>query len=649
MSRQRVFPGICLLLCFCAILIRPGAAVAENPRNVDASAFGERVVLGPEWLFSPGDDPAWASPAFDDSGWAVVSSQRDLPDYGFGGIRSGWYRLHIHLRPDAPQAMIGIWGVEGSYEVYANGVKIGGNGRMRGQTFLHQPRLLGFPIPQQALDARGELLLAIRFAINPSGRKGAGTSTPISSGSGVYLASPDALQRDASYADAHNAGPRLVLAALGLLVAIVALALFIAMRARLEYLAASAYLLFSSSFNSLYALGLLADFTPGSSWIQNTFYGLSNAAVIEFIRTVLGQKRTRWIVGLEIAMFLSCYWSPLADYGVGTFYVGFAGFFAPIIGVNILLIVLLVRALRDGNIEARVLLPAVALDAFSRFWNFLRFLVYYLHLTERLHPLLSFRIGTYEFNINIVADFIFLIAILLFLVLRTIGIARHNAEVKAEFEAARTTQQLLLARARQATPGFQVETVYHPASEVGGDFFFVSPVANEELLAVVGDVSGKGLIAAMRVSMILGALRREDSSDPALILRNLNEALQNDGQPGFTTACSVRLEQDGRYTVANAGHIAPYIDGCEIETPPALPLGLAPEQQYETVRGRLAPHQKLVLLSDGVVEARSATGELLGFERLQSLTLQPAQQIADAARHFGQEDDITVVTLACTG
>jgi GAF domain-containing protein len=224
--------------------------------------------------------------------------------------------------------------------------------------------------------------------------------------------------------------------------------------------------------------------------------------------------------------------------------------------------------------------------------------------------------------------------------------ARERAAYAAELQAASTVQQLLLQSASRSTPGFQVDSVYLPASEVGGDFFFVSPAPDGSLTAIVGDVSGKGLTAAMRVAMILGALRRETSYDPSDILSNLNNALIAQGQLGFTTACCVRIFLSGEFTLANAGHIAPYLSGREIATPPALPLGVAPDQSYELVTGRLLQEERLVLLSDGVPEARSTLGELYGFERLPSLTLMPARDIAEAAQQFGQEDDITVLTLA---
>ncbi len=226
--------------------------------------------------------------------------------------------------------------------------------------------------------------------------------------------------------------------------------------------------------------------------------------------------------------------------------------------------------------------------------------------------------------------------------------ARERAAYAAELQAASTVQQLLLQSASQVTPGFGVESVYLPASEVGGDFFFVAPAPDGSITAVVGDVSGKGLTAAMRVAMILGALRRETSHDPSDILSGLNNVLIAQGQLGFTTACCVRIALSGEYTIANAGHVSPYLSGCELSTPPALPLGLLPNQVYPAVHGKLAQSERLVLLSDGVLEARAPDGDLYGFERLPGLTLLPAQQIADIAQRFGQEDDITVLTLSLT-
>ncbi|HVT98689.1 MAG TPA: GAF domain-containing SpoIIE family protein phosphatase [Acidobacteriaceae bacterium] len=222
---------------------------------------------------------------------------------------------------------------------------------------------------------------------------------------------------------------------------------------------------------------------------------------------------------------------------------------------------------------------------------------------------------------------------------------RERAEYAAELKAASAVQQLLLESASRPTPGFQVDSVYLPAKEAGGDFFYVQPSGDGSLLAIVGDVSGKGLTAAMRVAMILGVLSRETSEEPAEILFHLNNALVAQGQLGFTTACCLRIAPGGDFTLANAGHIAPYISGEELETIPALPLGLVPGSTYSEVQGKVPPGERLVLMSDGVPEARSASGELLGFEQLAALTRLTAGEIADAACRFGQEDDITVLTI----
>ena len=227
--------------------------------------------------------------------------------------------------------------------------------------------------------------------------------------------------------------------------------------------------------------------------------------------------------------------------------------------------------------------------------------------------------------------------------------ARERAAIAAELHAASTVQQLLLQSASRPTPGFTVDSVYLPASEVGGDFFYVAPAPDGSITAIAGDVSGKGISAAMRVAMILGTIRRETSHDPAQILHALNETLLAQGQLGFTTAVCVRIALSGHFTLANAGHINPYQSGRELSTPPALPLGLMPDQYFELVSGCLAPDETLVLLSDGVPEARSSTGELYGFDRLAQLTLLSAPEIASAAQAFGQEDDITVLTLSLAG
>ena len=98
-------------------------------------------------------------------------------------------------------------------------------------------------------------------------------------------------------------------------------------------------------------------------------------------------------------------------------------------------------------------------------------------------------------------------------------------------------------------------------------------------------------------------------------------------------------------TIANAGHLSPYLDGKEVELAGALPLGIMSGVAYETTRLTLAPGSRLTFYSDGVIEAQNEFGELLGFARGRELSKHPAALIVKVAQKFGQTDDITVVSV----
>jgi serine phosphatase RsbU (regulator of sigma subunit) len=193
------------------------------------------------------------------------------------------------------------------------------------------------------------------------------------------------------------------------------------------------------------------------------------------------------------------------------------------------------------------------------------------------------------------------------------------------------------------TPGFEVNSIYNPANEVGGDFFHVQPTEDGGLLVIIGDVAGKGLKAAMNVSMLMGAVRCTTERSPAKILESLNRVLT--GSESFTTCQVAWFSANGELVMANAGHLPPYLNSQEVAIPGGLPLGVLPEVSYDEIRLYLHPGDRILLMSDGVVEARHASGELFGFDRVHNLSNQSAFYIADAAKAFGQEDDITVLTV----
>jgi serine phosphatase RsbU (regulator of sigma subunit) len=205
----------------------------------------------------------------------------------------------------------------------------------------------------------------------------------------------------------------------------------------------------------------------------------------------------------------------------------------------------------------------------------------------------------------------------------------------------------LLPEAIETVPGFRIESVYQPAQQVGGDFFQVLPDKEGGLLLVMGDVAGKGLPAAMLVSVLVGAFRgiAEFTRDPSQILANLNERLVGRAGAGFSTALVARITAGGSVAIANAGHLSPYLDGTELELPGALPLGIQPGVSYEATEFALRAGSRLTFVSDGVVEAQNAQSELFGFQRTREISTHPAAQIAQAAARFGQEDDITVITI----
>jgi hypothetical protein len=246
----------------------------------------------------------------------------------------------------------------------------------------------------------------------------------------------------------------------------------------------------------------------------------------------------------------------------------------------------------------------------------------------------------FPFSFQDLADMLMLLAVAAVLPLRFARSRRDEERLSAELESARTVQQVLIPTEIPLVPGFEIECVYKPAGQVGGDFFQIIPIASGGTLI--------GMPAAMTVSLLVGTLRTlaHYTQSPSEILSAMNQRMLARSRGGFTTCVVVRIAPDYTLTVANAGHLAPYLQGRELEVINGLPLGLAAESVYPETALTLPENAQLTLVTDGVVEARACSGELLGFERAATLSTQPAESIARAAQIFGQEDDITVLTLS---
>ena len=108
----------------------------------------------------------------------------------------------------------------------------------------------------------------------------------------------------------------------------------------------------------------------------------------------------------------------------------------------------------------------------------------------------------------------------------------------------------------------------------------------------------------------------------------------------------MHISSEGKTTIANAGHLAPYLNGKELTMAGNLPLGLNDSITYDQTTMQLKPKDRLLVITDGVIEAKNAKNELFGFNRARSISHLPAAFIVKAAEIFGQEDDITVVSVA---
>ena len=208
--------------------------------------------------------------------------------------------------------------------------------------------------------------------------------------------------------------------------------------------------------------------------------------------------------------------------------------------------------------------------------------------TPYISPL-TFQAGPIPIHFSALGGYAGILVIVLIVFFRFRRVQREKEHADNELAAARGVQELLIPQEKLATPGFEVDSVYSPASEVGGDFFHVQTMGRDGLLVVIGDVAGHGLKAAMNVSLIMGALRRMQDASPSRILQALNRVLS--GTDSFTTCQALWFGSNGEMVIANAGHLPPYLNSQEITLPGSLPLGVLGEITYEESRFFLHPRR----------------------------------------------------------
>ncbi len=653
---------------------------APQPAQVITLGSSAVILSGP-WKFSPGDSPwvngslLWAQSGFDDSRWASmdltpVAGSRDVQfaTSGFvpGWTRRGfpnlvgyaWYRLRIRVEGRQPLWLEMPIDVDDGYQVYVNGQYIGEFGEFHpGGVTLYYGRPVALHLPSPG--PGGEAVIALRFymsAVSPFRWPDAGgPHFPPILGSALTVSLLHKSDKDAVLLGDFGG----LLAVLFCLLA-TPLALWAAVANRQDHAWLWLFLALASELGAVgsAALGKLGPHVSmwaGEFWSLVVFASALQLCWILFWWSWFGLRNQRWIVRIACvltalyAITSFCFESPTLDlHFAGPALLRACSMVLPSMSLALaaLLLVVLFEGFRRDRTAALLATAPILLLGFSSFY---------------VPLLVAFRIANGVHFDNIGITYSDLTAIAMLLIVGALSLRRflsnrdreliERESIARDLEQAQQLQQRVLVPEEIRSPGFKIETAYHPAQTVGGDFFQTLAGPDGSLLIVIGDVSGKGVSAAMLVAVMVGAIRNqvESSFDPASMLATLNRRLVGRSGGHFATCLAAQIHPNGQMCIANAGHLPPYLNGKEMDIEGSLPLGAVSQVDYPIHVFTLQPGDHLTFMTDGVVEATNAARELFGFDRTRSISNQPAAVVADQARAFGQEDDITVLSVEFSG
>jgi serine phosphatase RsbU (regulator of sigma subunit)/anti-sigma regulatory factor (Ser/Thr protein kinase) len=241
--------------------------------------------------------------------------------------------------------------------------------------------------------------------------------------------------------------------------------------------------------------------------------------------------------------------------------------------------------------------------------------------------------------------------------------ARERERVEQELRVATLIQQRFLPRKLPELPDWNVAAYYRPAREVGGDFYDFFELPGERMGIVVGDVTDKGVPAALVMATAHSLIRAEAPRlvSPSKVLERVNDLLTPDMPPKMFVTClyAVLEPASGRIQFANAGHNLPFVrtDGGVVELrATGMPLGLLPAMNYEEKEATIERGESMLLHSDGLAEAHNPESEMFGFPRVTKImgdlpsNDRLIEELLDELDRFTgpgwvQEDDITLVTF----
>jgi hypothetical protein len=643
------------------------AAEAPFPARIGNSV----VVLTGPWRFHAGDDPAWARSDFDDSDWGTMDLTPPEGSYdpitGSGGFVPGWtshgypaltgyawYRLTIHVENDdagsasSSLALAMPLNFDDAYQVFVNGREVGDFGRLTpGHVLFYNSQPRAFALPDDVQN--GMVTIAIRFWMD--------TSTWLTAPDVGGLHGPpllgesnavDAMLRLEWDAVNRTQVGNLLSSTFLFLAALLGFTLIWIDRHEPAYFwlgaACSADFVGRAAVMTGY-YSMLMPMVPETVLLDVVLHPLSLGLWTIFWASWFELENLRriarfvWILVALLTLGISMLRPPL--YG-NLIPVGDSSWLLPLTLVLKLLLGSLLlwvtyRGMRTRAADGWLALAPVLL---SIFW------AYQEELTV-VHVPTIVRIFGLTITAGHIAILLMLGIISVLLMRRFIRGQRERELWRLEIEQARQVQQVLIPEALPTVPGFMLASDYRPAQQVGGDFFQILPLRDGGVLAVIGDVSGKGMPAAMTVSLLVGTVRTlaHFTDSPGDILTAMNVRMLARSHGGFTTCLVLRVASNGLVTAANAGHLSPYCGTRELQLKNGLPLGLAANSQYPEIEFQLGMKEQLTLMTDGVIEARGKNGELYGFERAAANANHTAESIGKAAQEFGQEDDITVLTL----
>ena len=662
-----------LLLALVVVPSRANAQSAAPVLAIEDLGKGTAPLAGP-WQFHLGDNPAWASPQTGDDesnvGWEQISPDKSWGAQGHPAYTGfAWYRKHVHVIPApgvSPEFAMLLTHVDDVYEVYWNGTLVGHLGSIPpNPSYPYNP-----PAQTFGLGPVRDGVLAIRVWKGPlssfdSDQLGGFHGAPVI-GSPAAIAAQKA---ELDYAWLRSRQYSFGLLSLYALVMVLSALAWLRDQSQRLFFWMAVFSLAPLLVLVLTGLRLPWSYNFALGWLQPVLslqdiglwflllyllklnenhllaYTTRTLAIISFIATALDGVLTL----LDWSNPIIAPWAQGADGALTAIFTVAEAF--PL--------VLIAFAIRKRLDPARWLVAITALLA--EMISVIRIAVQ--QGSRYTHWTLGNKIGAPLFTINgnvftaqIIANSLLLVAIIYAVYRYMRESSRRQSELEQEFQSARELQQVLIPETLPSLPGFAMTSSYKPAQEVGGDFFQIIPLEGEykgSTLILLGDVSGKGLRAAMAVSLIVGAVRTlaKFAPHPADILSEMNQRLFGRLQSGFATCLALRVGADGHCVVASAGHPSPFLNKKELKLPGALPLGIVLDATYEQTAFDLREGDHFALYTDGLLEARSATGEIFSFERLDELfsTRPDAAKATDAAVTFGQDDDITVLTLTRLG